>query len=146
MKGRDIVEDLGNQIPDTEVPHEGFSRSTFLKYFLFLLAMATVFGLMLVCAGRKYMKEIFILAITLILPIFFWAAAQRLKNIGMKQTWCTLFLVPLINYFLLSGCLVCPKGYWETKKLDRAGRVSAVIIAILTAVLLLVGMSGLARG
>lgn len=89
------------------------------------------------------MKEILVLAIALILPVSFWAVAQRLKNIGVQQKRCVLLLVPLVNFVVLSACLICPERYWETKKLDSIGRVSAGAIVVLIAVLLGIGMMGL---
>lgn len=47
------MEDLDSQIQSSETLYEGSSRKTFLKYFLFLVAMATVFGLMLVNVGKQ---------------------------------------------------------------------------------------------
>lgn len=108
--------------------------------------MTAVFAFMQVNVGAKYLKEILILAITLIVPIFFWAVAQRLKNIGIQQMWCVLLLVPVINFLLLSGCFICPEGYLQTKKLDRAGKVSVGIIVILTIILLIACIIGLTRG
>ena len=139
------MEDLGNQIPSGETLYKGFSRTTFLKYFLFIIALKAVFGLMLTNSGSQHLNEILILAFALIVPISFWAVAQRLKNIGVQQKRCVLLLVPVLNFFVLSGCLICPQGYWETKKLDRTGKVSAVIIAILTVVLIAVGIMGMAK-
>lgn len=79
------------------------------------------------------------------IPISFWAVAQRLKNIGAQRKWCILLLVPVINFILLSGYLTRPEGYWETKKLDSTGRISAGAIVILVTVLLGIGMIGLRR-
>ncbi|MCK9228641.1 MAG: hypothetical protein PHT96_13455 [Syntrophorhabdaceae bacterium] len=140
------MENLGNQILRSEIACEGFSRNTFLKYFLFLVAMTALFGIMLVNTGGKHLNEILVLAFALILPISFWAVAQRLKNIRIHRMWCILILVPVINLFVVSGCLICPERYWETKKLDSTGKITAGIIVVLTIVLLVVGITSLARG
>ena len=48
---------------------------------------------------------------------------QRLKNIGNSGWWSVLLFVPLANIFLGLRCLVCPAGYADNKRLDRAGKI-----------------------
>ncbi|MDD3847307.1 MAG: hypothetical protein PHC90_13240 [Syntrophorhabdaceae bacterium] len=135
------MEIITNQAPDTETvvkTYEGFSRNTFLKYFFFIIALKVVFALMVVSTQGKRMNEICILAFALIVPISFYAVVQRLKNIGAGQKWSLLVLIPLLNLPLLIGCLICPEGYWNTKKLDLTAKISTGIIACLAGILLII--------
>ena len=136
-----IVEIMTNQAPDTEITvkkYEGFSRNTFLKYFLFVVALKAMFGLMMVSTEGKRTNEICILALALIVPILFYAVAQRLQNIGAEKKWFLLVLIPLLNLLLLIGCLVCPQGYWDTKKLDSTAKISMGAIACSAGILLII--------
>jgi uncharacterized membrane protein YkgB len=42
----------------------------------------------------------------------------RMKNIGHSQWAWTLALVPLANLFVLGYCMIVPRGYADTRKLD----------------------------
>ena len=42
----------------------------------------------------------------------------RMKNIGHSQWAWALGLVPLVNLFALGYCLIVPRGYANTRKLD----------------------------
>jgi hypothetical protein len=42
----------------------------------------------------------------------------RMKNIGHSQWAWALGLVPLANLFVLGYCLIVPRGYADTRKLD----------------------------
>ena len=64
-------------------------------------------------------------------PIYY-----RLKNIGMNPWLCLLSLVPLVNIVIGLACLVCQKGYQDTKKLDFVGKV--LIFVGLAIILLMV--------
>lgn len=135
------MEIMTNQAPDTETTvktYEGFSRNTFLKYFLFVVALKAMFGIMMVSTEGKRTNEICILALALIVPILFYAVAQRLQNIGVQKKWFLLVLIPLLNLLLLIGCLVCPQGYWVTKKLDSTAKISMGAMAFSVGILLII--------
>ena len=56
---------------------------------------------------------------------------QRLKNLGYSGWWSILMFVPLANILVGLRCLICPMGYADTKKLDKAGKiVSGVVVAL----------------
>lgn len=61
----------------------------------------------------------------------FFPVYYRLKNIGMNPWWCLAMLVPLLNLLVGVRCLVFQEGYADTKKLDRAGKITSVIVLML---------------
>ncbi len=126
------MEIMINPAPDTETTvetYEGFSRNTFLKYLLFVVALKAMFGFMMVSTEGKRTNEICILALALIVPILFCAVAQRLQHIGVEKKWFFLVLVPPLNLIILIACLIRPEGYWDTKKLDSTAKISIGVIA-----------------
>lgn len=63
--------------------------------------------------------------VTLVLS--FVLVVNRLHNIGMSGWWSLLILVPIANLFITVRCAMCPEGYQDTKKLDTAGTIIAMI-------------------
>lgn len=58
-------------------------------------------------------------------------AACRLKNIGATSWYSLLILIPFVNFIIGIYCLVCPEGYYFTKKLDLPGKIiSGIIISV----------------
>jgi len=55
----------------------------------------------------------------------------RLRNIGMSDWWAFLTFVPIANIWLGFMALTAPKGYVETRRLDRAGRVLTYVLLAL---------------
>ena len=55
-------------------------------------------------------------------------AGFRLRNMGSNLWWSLLVLVPAANFYILVKCLVCPKGFRDTDKIDLAGRIIAWLL------------------
>ncbi|MEM6911863.1 MAG: hypothetical protein AAF555_09810 [Verrucomicrobiota bacterium] len=53
---------------------------------------------------------------------------HRMKNIGRNPWWCWFVFLPLVGFAIRIPCLVFPEGFSETRRLDRAGRVTLVLL------------------
>ncbi len=51
------------------------------------------------------------------------AMGFRFKNQGSNPWLCLLALIPIVNLYIFGRCLVCPKGFADTKQLDGPGKV-----------------------
>ncbi len=67
--------------------------------------------------------EVMLIVLAVYFIISFIPIYYRLKNIGMNPWLCLLSLVPFANIVIGLACLVCQKGYQDTKKLDFVGKV-----------------------
>ncbi|WP_367872734.1 hypothetical protein [Luteolibacter sp. Populi] len=63
--------------------------------------------------------------------IAFIPAYFRLKNAAMNPWTCLLLVVPILNLVILFRCYAYQEGYGEVKRLDKAGRIVAIIFITL---------------
>ncbi|WP_367872733.1 hypothetical protein [Luteolibacter sp. Populi] len=81
--------------------------------------------------------------VTIIFWVFraidFYPSYQRLKNAATNPWACLLLIVPVVNLVILFRCYAYQERYGEVKRLDKAGRIVAMIgITLLVAFLALV--------
>lgn len=111
--------------PVSEYSYGGVGR---LMYFLGLIGLG-VFHAIIAETSETGPAYIFLGIIALVLT--FILVIGRLRNIGRGAEWSLLLLLPLANLYIFISCLILPKGYHDTKKLDRPGQIIAGIILIL---------------
>ncbi len=119
------------------VHYPGYGR---LRYFLTYLAITVVFYAILFVVmfaafsggvgegmGAAAVIVIFIAGLVMMVVSFF-AAYQRVKNLGMSG-WALLWtLVPFVNFWIGWRMIACPPGYEDHRTLDTAGKVISGIM------------------
>jgi len=67
------------------------------------------------------------ISVALILALYLWLHAARLKSTGMSRLASILAFVPLINIYIHLRCIAYPKKYSKTKTLDFPGKLIVFI-------------------
>ena len=108
-----------------------------LNVLPFIVIFGVIFGTIEygVTFDLDFSEEVMFSMLVTYFIISFFPIYYRLKNIGMNPWLCLLILVPLVNVIISIACLVCQKGYQDTKKLDFVGKA---LIFIGLAIILLV--------
>ncbi|MDO8826197.1 hypothetical protein [Methylophaga sp.] len=109
-----------------------------LPYFLRLFVTGIIAGLL---AGfvAPHLTELFV-----IIPLVYWGlltyfTSFRLRNIGYKQWYAILVIIPMINIFVILPCLVLPEKYAQHRKLDSAGQKTLIACIIILGILVVAG-------
>ena len=147
---RDAVEDqrsdstLDTPVTDgeaavaTQREYGGIGRLVYLGIFLGLVVARIIVGVAMASSGGgpRYGQiddasviVFLIFAVLITIPMYF-----RIKNIGWHPLLCLLGLIPIVALVVSIPCLLCPRGYADTKKLDVIAKVIVFIILGLLAV------------
>lgn len=100
-----------------------------MKYFALTLAIGFAQNTLISGDGKESSLIFAVFGASLLAS--FYVVAQRLINVGMKPWMCVLSIVPIVNFFIGYRCLVCPEGYEDNKKLDKAGKILVWVYAFL---------------
>jgi uncharacterized membrane protein YhaH (DUF805 family) len=67
--------------------------------------------------------------VVFVIPFVFSIAItlKRFENLAMSGAWFFGLIVPILNWWIGYRLFACPPGYGFTKKLDRIGKVLAVV-------------------
>ena len=106
-----------------------------LSLLPFLVIFGPVYGEIEygVTIDLNFSVEVALIILVIYFFISFVPIYYRLKNIGMNPWLCLLTLVPFVNLIIALACLVCQKGYQDTKKLDYVGKMLIFIgVAIIS--------------
>lgn len=109
-----------------ESEHKNYGGIRRLWYFFGMIAVSVFSEVCNVAAEGEPAVVLQGMAVAYVLV--FVLVVNRLRNIGMSAWYSLLILIPIVNIYIGIKCLVCPKGYEETKTLDTAGRVIGGIV------------------
>ena len=105
----------------------GYLFVTFVGPFIFVAALAAIVATLQSSVSPGTLSAITSGAMLLGLLIAIIVKLMRLTNLSMSR-WCFLLsFIPVINIWLEYRCFACPPGYADTKDLDTAGIVLAII-------------------
>jgi len=113
---------------DVVMEYGGIGR---LSYFLKFLVYGFIFVVAVI--GAVFMESLVfgIIALFAFAIMIIRLDYQRLQNMGLSGWWIIFAFVPLANTFFGIMLLSCPKGYGDTKKLDKPGIITAVILILI---------------
>ena len=53
---------------------------------------------------------------------------MRVQNVGWSGWWAIIAFVPFLNFLMIAACLVLPTEYAQTRRIDVAGQIMAVLL------------------
>lgn len=124
----------------------GIGRLAYLGYSFLVGVVANVIAG--VADGTEAGPAILGIAFIGSIALSVFVVVQRLKNMGYSGWWSVLIFVPLANLLVGLRCLICPAGYADTGRLDRAGKILTWIVVaffLLTVLGILASMYAAAR-
>jgi hypothetical protein len=63
--------------------------------------------------------------------VLIYLVLMRLVSVGMSRWWALALAVPGLNLWVGFRCLICPAGYAHHRKMDRAGIMGALALAVI---------------
>ena len=122
----------------------GIGRLAYIGYSFLAGIVLNVLGA--AAAGTGVGPALVGIALIASIAINIYLVVQRFKNMGYSGWWSLLIFVPLVNILVGLRCLICPRGYADTKKLDTAGKVVTGIVVALFLLIVLIGVLPLLLG
>lgn len=120
----EVVEvDHNEEIPGVDQSAPGIGR------LAWLLQSTILYALLLAVVGTSGigvgLAEFLVLGALLQLPM----TVRRMRNAGLRPLLpAILLMIPLVNLGVWILCLILPPGYSVSRKMDRAGRITGLLV------------------
>lgn len=120
----EVVEvDHNEEIPGVDQSAPGIGR------LAWLLQSTILYALLLAVLGTSGIgvgiAEFLVLGALLQLPM----TVRRMRNAGLRPLLpAILLMIPLVNLGVWILCLILPPGYSVSRKMDRAGRITGLLV------------------
>ena len=100
---------------------------------------------LVLCSGNFPKREGGIVGFVIFFIIILVLLHYRAKNIGLSRWAWTWGLVPLANLYFLAYCVIVPKGYADSRKLDTTANCMLLILLGIVGLFLLAIAADIAR-
>jgi len=94
---------------------------------LLTVGLGTVLPKIQEFAGKEYAPWAALIVFAIPFAFMIAIVLKRFENLAMSGAWLFGLIVPILNWWIGYRLFACPPGYGFTKKLDRIGKVLAVI-------------------
>lgn len=94
---------------------------------LLMIGLGTVLPKIQGFVGKEYASWVALIVFAVPFVVMIAAILKRFENLAMSGAWFFGMIVPILNWWIGYRLFACPPGYGFTKKLDRIGKVLAVI-------------------
>ena len=94
---------------------------------LLMVGLGTVLPKIQEFVGKEYAPWAALILFAIPFVVMIAIVLKRFENLAMSGAWFFGLIVPILNWWIGYRLFACPPGYGFTKKLDRTGKVLAVI-------------------
>jgi uncharacterized membrane protein YhaH (DUF805 family) len=146
-----LTDAVGLPVDEPLREYGGIGRLAYVGYSFLAGIVVNVLGMVAgaIGAGNELLgPAVFAIGLIAAVGLTIFITVQRLKNMGYSGWWSVLIFVPLANLLVGLRCLICPAGYADTGRLDRAGKILTWIVVaffLLTVLGILASMYAAAR-
>jgi uncharacterized membrane protein YhaH (DUF805 family) len=126
--------------PPEEVKYKGIGR---IWYFCGISLISILWMILQIESFGNYdlVETVFISKVVFGIPTLL-LSISRLQNTGTNCWWALMIFIPVADLFIRIRCLICQKGYNDTKKLDTAGKIiarSIISISVFSVICFVIG-------